>query len=169
MNDSEFQDLLEESWRRPLTEEEQMQLNAWLATRPEARAAWEEDAALNRSLQNLPDAPLSSNFTALVMQAVQRQALPTPRTHSAVRLRLWWRRLSWGVACATVAISAVWVGLQQHHHNNELRAREVATGLAVLANVTTLSDPAVLSDFDAIQRLSLTSDDDEELYAVLNN
>ena len=145
-----------------------MQLNAWLATRPEARAAWEEDAALNRSLQNLPDAPLSSNFTALVMQAVQREALPTPRAPSAIRL--WWRRLSWGIACATVAISAVSVGLQQHHHNNELRARrEVATGLAVLANVTTLSDPAVLSDFDAIQRLSLTSGDDEELYAVLNN
>ena len=127
-----------------------MQLNAWLATRPEARAAWEEDAALNRSLQNLPDAPLSSNFTALVMQAVQREALPTPRVPSAIRL--WWRRLSWGIACATVAISAVSVGLQQHHHNNELRARrEVATGLAV-RSVFQIPDSDPLLRYAAFER-----------------
>jgi anti-sigma factor RsiW len=171
MNDSDIEALLEESWRRPLTEEEQIQLTAWLATRPDARAAWEEEAALNRSLQGLPDAPLSSNFTSLVLQAVERETRATSRAKArpaAFSPRWWWRRLAWGTAWGLVAISAISVAMMQHK-NKELSARQVATGLAVLANVTTLSEPAVLEDFDAIQRLSLTSSEDEDLYAVLNN
>ena len=41
----------------------------------------------------------------------------------------------------------------------------MAKGLTVMASVATLSDPTVLQDFDAIQRLSAS--EDEELFAVL--
>ena len=166
MNESEYKTLVEESWRRPLTDDEQIQLAGWLATHPEERAAWEEETALNRSLESLPNSPLSSNFTALVMQAVQRAADPAGRAApSTAPLTSLWRRLTWHLAWALVIVSAVWLGYRQH----QLKVRQdVAKGLSVLANVATLSEPAVLEDFDAIQRLSQASGEDEELYAVLN-
>src|SRR5262245_39886367 len=96
MNDSQFRALVEERWRRGLTEEEQTQLTTWFTLHPEARAAWEEEAALNRSLQELPDVPVASNFTSLVLQAAQREAaLATTRPR-----RPWWQRFTWRVAWA---------------------------------------------------------------------
>jgi len=170
MNDSDFRALLEKSWRNPLTDEEQVQLNAWLATRPEARATWEEEAALNRSLQNLPDAPLSSNFTALVLQAVEQEKRQAAVSRSrSASTSTWWRRFTWGLGWALFAISAGWIGVQQYQTNNLKTRRDIATGLSALATTLSESDPAVLEDFDAIQRLSLTSGEDEELYAVLSN
>src|SRR6266436_5449915 len=76
MNESIYSKLLETSWRRPLTPEEEARLHAYFAEHPEARSQWEEEAILSRQLSQLPDAPLSSNFTALVMQAMDAETAP---------------------------------------------------------------------------------------------
>jgi hypothetical protein len=76
MNDSEYNELRAVSWRRPLTPPEEGLLQAYLAGQPEAQAAWEEDLALTRHLQELPDAPVPSNFTSLVFQAIDADAIP---------------------------------------------------------------------------------------------
>ena len=59
------------------------------------------------------------------------------------------------------------LGFGYHQHQSNVRG-EMARGLSVLANVATLSDPAVLQDFEAIRRLGESAPgDDEELYALL--
>ena len=72
MPDSLSQELAELAWRRSLTPDEQARLRQYLAAHPQARCQWEGEAALTRGLNRLPPAPVSSNFTALVLQAVQR-------------------------------------------------------------------------------------------------
>ena len=70
MNESDYMKLREEAWRRPLTAGEKSQLQSYLLVHAEAQAEWEEEAALTQLLARAPDAPLSSNFTARIMQAM---------------------------------------------------------------------------------------------------
>ena len=59
MNEAEYQELLEASWRRDLTPAEMARLHAGLAEQPDLRAGWEDESGLNRLLDQLPDAPRS--------------------------------------------------------------------------------------------------------------
>src|SRR5690349_328390 len=142
MNDSEYQALIEESWHRPLTANEQAQLDAWLAANPSGRLDWEIDSALTRELQRLPDAPLASNFTSQVMQAVEREMKIRAEVRSSFveRMAQWFRRPIARVAWALVLVAAGLFGYQQHRANVR---DEMARGLSVLASMATLSDPAV--------------------------
>jgi len=163
MNESEYRTLIEASWQRPLSDDEQACLDAWLITHPEARNEWESESGLNRLLGQLPDAPVASNFTALVLQAVDRETRTSARSNSLFeRIRHWlWRpvpRAAW----ALLLVGGLWFGYDQHQTN--VRG-QMAKGLSVMANVAALSDPVVLQDFEAIQRLSAR--EDEELFAVL--
>jgi anti-sigma factor RsiW len=166
MNESDYQALVEASWRRPLTVEEQAQLDAWLATRPETRAGWERETGLNHLLGQLPDVPIASNFTSQVLQALEREVAAEARRPSlAERIRRWFRRPAPRIAWASLLLVAAWFGYHQHQTNVQ---SDMAKGLTVMASVATLSDPTVLQDFDAIQRLSQSApSDDEELFAVL--
>ena len=67
------------SWRRKLTSAEQAELDAWLAAHPEAAAQWQEEAALNALLEQLPGATVPSNFTARVMQDIDREMVDAGR------------------------------------------------------------------------------------------
>src|SRR5277367_3179496 len=71
MNDEHYQEIKEAGWRRALRGDEEAALQKFLEAHPEAREAWGEEAALNRLLQRLPVPPVSSNFTARLLQAVQ--------------------------------------------------------------------------------------------------
>src|ERR1035441_868191 len=73
-DDPNYNRLLELSWRRKLTDAEEAQLRALLESRPEAQADWDAEATLNAVLGRLPDAPVPSNFTARVLQTVEREA-----------------------------------------------------------------------------------------------
>lgn len=166
MNESEYQALIEASWRRSLTDDEQARLDAWLRTHSEAHNEWEEESALNRLLEQLPEAPVASNFTARVLQAVERESAAGVRRESVFeRVKQWfWRpapRVAWALLIAGL------LGFGYHQHQTIVRG-EMARGLSVLANVAALSDPAVLQDFEAIRRLGQSAPgDDEELYALL--
>ena len=168
MNESEYQALIEAGWRRSLTDDEQSRLDAWLRTHPEAHNEWEAESALNRLLEHLPEAPVASNFTARVLQAVERESAAEARRESKSifdRVRQWfWRpapRVAWALLVAGL------LGFGYHQHQTNVRG-EMARGLSVLANVATLSGPAVLQDFEAIDRLGKSAPgDDEELYALL--
>src|ERR1044072_8298015 len=74
MNNAELNRLLGLALRRKLTADEEAQVQACLARDPQARAAWEEEMALSQLLNGLPDAPLASNFTAQVLEAVERDS-----------------------------------------------------------------------------------------------
>jgi hypothetical protein len=174
MNKSQYQALLEESWRRPLTVEEEARLQAWLALHPEAQAEWESEASLTHLLERLPEAPVASNFTAQVMQGLDAGpgraiAIDVPAGSWLQRLRGFLQapgmRVGWAVL-TVVMIAGLWYGYDRHLRDQRL---QTAAGLTVLVNVTSLSDPVVLEDFEAIQRLSgVAPSVDEELFAVLN-
>jgi anti-sigma factor RsiW len=157
-----YQRLHEIGWRRPLTHAEQEELRAWLNAHPEVQADAEADAALNCALAKLPDAPLSSNFTARVLQTIEREPATTGRA-AARHASTWWRILLPRVAVATVIIGIV-AGVYQHHETvKRAELTAAAKSLATVAAVAPLADPAVLKDFEVIRRMSQA---DEGLLAL---
>ncbi len=151
MNSVEYNQLLEKSLCGRLTSAEQARLEAYCLLHPEAQADWEEELALNSLLEQVPNAPLASNFTAQVLQAV---ALEEKRaTRSRRSPWSWVFRWSW-VKTATFAAVFVGVGLLSYDHFQELHREQVAHNLLKLTQATTIPSVEVLRDFDAISRLS---------------
>lgn len=148
------------SWRRPLTEAEQTEWCGQLKDDPAALADAEAEHALSSALAQLPDAPMPSNFTARVLQQIERETAAAtrtdrPRTH-------WWRVFIPRFAIACLVVSGGFFFWQQHTAKQELVsvAREVAES-------PLLADPTMLSDFEIIARLTPTeSVADEGLLAL---
>ena len=165
-NDPVYQRLRELGWRQKLSEAEQTELRAWLAAHPEAAAEFEAEKALNRALASLPDAPMPSNFTARVLQAVE-QAEREQERQAAPRRRDWawiWRVLVPRAAVAAVVIGAGGLAYQQH------RAHQIVSygnSIETVLGVPTLPDAEILADFDVIQQLDANSAADQELIALL--
>ena len=117
------------------------------------------DQRLDALLRALPDRPVASNFTARVLQAVERGE-KQPRKLSGQLLRVWLPR-------AAVAVLALGLGmfgyLQYDHH---ARAK-LAKSVAAVSQVSSLPRPDVLQDFEVVLRLSRTPPADEELLALL--
>ena len=166
MNDSEYNELRETAWRRELSPSEQAQMQARLVGNPEAQADWEEDLALTRQLQGLPDAPLPSNFMSLVLEAVDEDGRAQVRE---VRRPVWWQgwlnhllpRMALTLLVGTLSLTG-FLGYQSHVR------RQIAGDLKAVAIVANASDPQVFEDFDAIRKLQPVSfSSDEDLVAAL--
>jgi anti-sigma factor RsiW len=160
-NDGPFSRLRELSWRRKLTETEQAELRALLAADPGARADWEMASALTTALDRLPAAPVSSNFTARVMQAVEREAA-RPRAGS------WnwnWHVLVPRVAIATAAVMLGGLALHQHAVRSQRIALVKSVALATAGQP--VPSPEALENFDAIRRMSRPQHADDELLALM--
>ena len=167
MSEAEYNHLREESWRRALTSAEEARLQSHLAANPEAQAEWEAEKGLTQFLADLPDVPVSSNFTSLVLQAVDREASLSVRSEGALG---WFRRflrrpasrLAWAAAAFTIAL----VGLQYYH---SWQRSEMADSVVKIPSAAALPDPRLFQDFDAIQRLNQVAGvDDAELIRVLS-
>ena len=172
MNHAEFKQWLDTAIRRKLSPDEEKRLEDRLAEDPSAKAAWEEEMALNRLLNRLPDAPLASNFTAQVLRAIARDA--RPRRSRAPMLFRWLglRRPAWRLAAAGLALGLA--GLAQFQYQSIRRERmavaltSVAGKLDTVSDLTSLPSVEVWGDFEAINRLSQTQPQaDEQLLAVL--
>ena len=158
-----FNQLREQSWRRELTPGEEAALRDWLAKHPETQADWENQTALNEALRRLPDAPLSSNFTSRVLQAVQRgQAAESRRTRRGQIT--WWRRLVWRLGLACVIGAAGFFSYEQYYAAH-LRA-QVKQSIVAVSAVSSLPSAEILENFEAI-RLSGTPAADEKLLSLL--
>jgi anti-sigma factor RsiW len=163
-NDPLYQRLLEQCWRRPLTGDEETQLQEWLAAHPEAQGDWEAEAGLNQTLSLLPDAPLPSNFTARVLQAVERESAAAARVKREHGFWLWVHRWLPRGAVAAVLLG---VGLVSYHQVQAVRFKGLAHGLTVVSDVKSLPNPQILADFDTIRALRPAPPADEELLALL--
>ena len=159
----EFNQLREESWRRKLTAAEEAALQAWLAQHPDAQADWETDRQLTSALDKLADAPMPSNFTARVLQAVEREVTADSRARKA---RPNWvvRLLLPRVAVATVILGASMLALREH---NVAKREELVQSVKVVAGVPSLPSPEILQDFDTIRQMSTTPGPDPELIALM--
>lgn len=163
MNESEYQALIEQGWRRPLTADEQVRLDAWLTAHPQQQADWELEVTVSDLLTQLPNAPMASNFTSQVMLAVERELAAQARQTGLVgKVKQWLRNPAPRLAWALGLVALGWFGIHQHQMN--MRS-DMAKGLSVMANVASLSNPSMLEDFEAIRRLNTS--EDEELFAVL--
>jgi len=164
MNDLRREGLMRLSLKRELTPEEESRLQASFAAHPGARAQWEEDRALGRALQSLPDVSLSSNFTARVLEMVE---LEGRREQRAAKRRSWlrvpWPRLSWGLAAGLLACAGLF-----YQYQVIKGGRFAEAVLDVSRDLAALPAPEVLEDFDAINHMrqtavhsvAVTADDD---------
>jgi hypothetical protein len=163
MKDNELHSKLRESgWRRKLTEAEQAELRAYLAANPDARADWEMESALNAALTRLPDASVPSNFTARVLQAVEREEAQSPRG--------WSWRWNWHTLVPRVAFAAVvitFTGLAFHHHEIYSQRVALARSVAFVTGGQSAPSPEALENFDAIRRMSQPQHADDELLALM--
>ena len=113
---------------------------------------------LRELLSRLPDAHVSSNFTARVMQAVEREELQVART------RGW--RWNWHALLPRAAVTAVMVaaaGLTFYQHEIFSQRAALAQSVALLAQPPSVD---ALQNFDAIQRMSQPAHADEGLLAL---
>lgn len=164
MNNPDLQQLTESAWRRPLTPHEEAQLRRHLAAHPEARAQWEQEAALTLNLNRLPPAPVSSNFTALVMRAVQR---PPAR-------QAWLRGFdfaSWlpsgRLPRAALGAAMVCLSLLTVRQYQIVQRQNVARDLARVSRLAALPPVDWLENFDTIARLDRVKVADEDLLLAL--
>jgi len=166
MNDSDYRRLTEIGWKRPLTPEEQAQLKAWLARHPEDGPSWEQEARITRMLRDLPEAPLSSNFTAQVMQALDH-GFKTSTSHPVTPA---WRGLirAWLPRAALAGLVAV-LGGTFYWNDHQQRQSQLTQSLSMAGTLATFPAPAALKDFEAINELTAISPAlvDFELLAAL--
>lgn len=131
-----------------------------------------EDRALDQCLQRLPDAPISSNFTAQVMAAVERERRAA-ELHSSRRFRLsngWgWLSRRWAHATLGVALT-LGVCLFSFQQYQSARREEMAHSVVTVSSVAGLPPLELLEDFEAIRRLKYVPQDvDLELVAALQS
>jgi len=159
-DDSLYQHLRQQAWRRKLSPPEQAQLNTLLAAHPEAREDWEEEKNLNALLARMTDVPVPSNFTARVLKSLEverakAQCKPSTRT---------WFFSGWRYGAATailVALVTCWLSFVSLKNSKLERVRES------LVTVSVLPGPEVLTNFDIICALDRTPPPDEELLKLL--
>ena len=136
----------ESLWRRKFSEAER----AGLRTQPEL----EFEARLTEALAKIPDAPVPSNFTARVLDAIEFEE------KQAARARGWtwnWRLLWPRVAVAAAVLIFAGVSIQQHEAASH--RIELAKNIALVATAQPLPSADALNNFDAIQRMSQHADD----------
>jgi len=119
------------------------------------------DVRLDQALSRLPDVPVSSNFTARVMQAIDREESRSSRPW--LFHRNWHAWLPRAAVAVTAAVFAV-VGIHQYELSNH--RHQIAASVAMVAGQP-LPSVEALKNFDAIQRMSQPAHADDELLALL--
>jgi negative regulator of sigma E activity len=109
-------------------------------------------------LDKIPDAPVPSNFTARVLQAVEREESRQTRGRNFT----WnWRSLLPRVAVTAAVI--LFAGLTLRQHELTAQRTALARNVALVAGAQPLPSVDALQNFDAIRRMSQPRADDELL------
>jgi negative regulator of sigma E activity len=121
----------------------------------------ELEARLTRALARLPDAPVPSNFTSRLMQAVELE--------EARRSRRWRFNWNWHALLPRIAVTSavmLFAGLTVRHYELNTRRAALARNVAMVAGSQPLPTVEALKNFDAIQRMSQPHAD-QELLALM--
>ncbi len=153
------------SLKAELTPEEESRVEAWLAGQPHERASWEEGRALGRALQALPDAPVSSNFTARIWQQIDAEEVRATKVTRSGKGE-WWRvflpRLGWATAAVALTVAGT-------HEFRVSQQKQLARDVSFVGHdLAAAPAPEVLQDFDAINQLrQVAAGSDDELLIAL--
>ncbi len=159
-NDPLYHRVRELAWRRKLDPSEEAQLRALFAAHSELHEDWEDEAGLNEALAKLPDAAVPSNFTARVLDAVEREsAIGRQRAKPGGWLSRCWHGWLPKVTCAALILLS---GFFLLRHFQEERRRQLPRILAAISQVSS-SAPDILTNFDAICALDRIPAPDEDL------
>ena len=161
---AEYDDLLRAQLKQTWTSEHEARLKAIFEREPGVRAQWEEDLKLERCLQQLPNAPVSSNFTALVLNSL---AVREPSSRHIGP------KLGWGLRWAFAPAAALVIALVAYQQVRAVSRHELAQGISTVSDVAVLLAPKpvtdskgqttelppmpgldILQDFNAISRLN---------------
>jgi hypothetical protein len=162
-NNPVYQELLELSWRRKLTDAEERRLRDLLANDAEGQAHWEAEAALNEVLCRLPLAPVASNFTARVLQRLEAEERAGRRAGKDWRF---WRRMPWLPRVAFAAF-LVGIGLFSYQETRLEHRQALVKSVELVSDVKSLPSPKVLEDFDAIRAMNTAPAADEQLLSLM--
>ncbi len=165
MNGPEFDQLLKKQMRGSLTVEDEAALQARFRRDSSAEAAWEEDLRLNQLLQRVPDAPVSSNFTARVLGAIQLEERKEAQCSLLWRMGQWFRvSLARKAAVATIIAGVSMLTYQQYRSGVR---EEMARNAAAVSSIVALPSVDVLENFEVIQGLNQLPPVDVELLVAL--
>ena len=145
-------------WRRKLTETERAELRA----QPETQADLDLESHLTEVLGRLPNAAVPSNFTARVLQAIEREEFQAARKSV-------WHGWNWRVLVPRIAVAAavvVMAGLTIQRHELTVHRAHLAESVAQVAVAQPMPSVEALKNFSAIQRMSQPRAD-EQLLALL--
>jgi len=152
--ENESSNLRESLWRRQPTDAER----AGLRARPELAA----EARLTDALAKIPDAPVASNFTARVMDAIEREE------RMAARSSGW--QWSWRSLIPRLAVTAailVFTGVSVQRYEASSQRQEMARSVAMVASAKSVPSVEVLENLEVIQRMTQSAHADGELLADL--
>ena len=145
----------ESLWRRKLSKAECEQLK----NQPEL----ELEAGLTDALAKISDVPVPSNFTARVLDAIDREEGRAARSNGW----FWnWRLLLPRIAVAAVVLVFAGVSIE-HYEVTQHNRTEMANSLRLVASASTVPDVDVLNNFDTIQRMSQPVHADTDLLVAL--
>jgi len=162
MNEFDYKMLLEKRWRHKLTAIEEASVREWLAQHPESKADWNLETQLSQALETLPDVPVPSNFTARVLQAIERDAAAPVRSASG---RPWFLRVLLPRAAVAAVIFAV--GLVTYREHTTAQRAALVQGVKVVSGVSSLPGPDILLNYDTISQMPASTGADPEIIALL--
>ena len=166
MNESLYRELREISWRRKLTPEEETQIQGWLAAHPDKQAEWDLELSLSEQLRHLSNAPLSSNFTSQVMQALDAELARQEREGRGGRTWLQWlHKFAPRLAPVSLALVVAITFFVHHRGENEQHLQQQAKLIESIATPD-IPSPDIMADFEAIEKLPLPPSDEDLLAAL---
>jgi anti-sigma factor RsiW len=158
---NDVNELITRALRGQLTDVERAELDRRLQVDHTLRETYDAEAGLEHLLDRVPNIPVSSNFTSLVLQVVRQE-----QRHRAGSATPWRRfrfaRLATGLA--VVAVAGV-LSIQQYRKaERQEMVRSVASFTDMAAVMSPEQKPGlVFQDFEAIQRLTVPSESDLDL------
>jgi anti-sigma factor RsiW len=166
MNDADKHLLVARALKGGLRTEEQRDFERRLQSDLALRQYWESERALDRAFNSLPDAPVASNFTNLVLQEAARATGPA-RARKKSSIRWMFARFAAGLAAVTLLSLGV---LQQRQNAHRLEVAETVNALhhtAMAVSSTEAADTEIFQNFDTIQQLSLPAESEMDLELLL--
>ena len=160
--DNEMNDLIKRALRGELTDAEKREFDRRLVADATFRDEFELERSLNGALEGLPNIPVPTNFTTLVLQSVRNQTAPAARAKSFWRFPLPYLRL--GAGLAVVAVGGLLSVNEYRKFQQQEMVRSVASFTGVASAISSEESPnLVFQDFDAIKRYSVPGDSELDL------
>ncbi len=149
MKQPELDLLIDLARRRVLTDEERARLDQLLAANPAGWPNHADELALTRLLDRLPDAPLASNFSSRVMQAIElaeADVIRASQRRSWLSLRGWMGRLAWSTAAVALSLTS-WAQYRTWQRTEYARSITAISEVAAVPSVEMLRDFEVIHTF----------------------